>query len=50
MPRVTLEHTAARRIQILEAARVCFIRDGFHATSMQDIQRESGLSAGAIYL
>jgi AcrR family transcriptional regulator len=26
------------------------VRDGFHATSMQDIQRASGLSAGAIYL
>lgn len=50
MPRVTPEHTAARRTQILDAARICFVRDGFHATSMQDIQRASGLSAGAIYL
>lgn len=50
MPRVTPEHTEARRTQILDAARTCFLRDGFHATSMQDIQRESGLSAGAIYL
>ena len=50
MPRVSAEHTRARRQQILDAARVAFIRDGFHATSMQDIQRESGLSAGAIYL
>lgn len=50
MPRVTPEHTAARRQQILDAAHVCFLRDGFHQTSMTDIQRESGLSAGAIYL
>lgn len=50
MPRVTPEHSAARRRQILEAARTCFLRDGFHQTSMQDIQREAGLSAGAIYL
>ena len=50
MPRVTPEHSRARRQQILDAARTAFIRDGFHATSMQDIQRESGLSAGAIYL
>lgn len=50
MPRVSAEHTRARRQQILNAARDCFLRDGFHATSMQDIQRESGLSAGAIYL
>lgn len=50
MPRVTAEHSRARRQQILDAARTAFIRDGFHATSMQDIQREAGLSAGAIYL
>jgi AcrR family transcriptional regulator len=50
MPRVTTEHSAARRQQILDAARACFLRDGFHQTSMQDIQREAGLSAGAVYL
>ncbi|MBA2247765.1 MAG: TetR/AcrR family transcriptional regulator [Chloroflexia bacterium] len=50
MPRVTPEHSAARRAQILDAARTCFLRDGFHATSMQDIQGEAQLSAGAIYL
>lgn len=38
-----------RRQQILDAARECFGRDGFHATSMQDIFRASGLSAGAVY-
>ena len=47
---MTPEHSAARRQQILEAARICVLRDGFHQTSMQDIQREAGLSAGAIYL
>lgn len=50
MPRVSPEHSRARRQQILDAARTAFLRDGFHATSMQDIQREAGLSAGAIYL
>jgi AcrR family transcriptional regulator len=50
MPRVTAEHSRARRQQILDAARTAFLRDGFHATSMQDVQREAGLSAGAIYL
>ena len=50
MPRVSPEHSRARRQQILDAARTAFIRDGFHATSMQDIQREAQLSAGAIYL
>jgi AcrR family transcriptional regulator len=50
MPRVTPEHADARRQQILDAAHACFLRNGFHQTSMQDIQREAGLSAGAIYL
>ena len=49
MPRVSAQHLAARRQQILDAARVCFGRNGFHATSMQDIIREAGMSVGAVY-
>ncbi len=49
MPRVSQQHRDARRDQILSAARRCFLRDGFHATSMQDLFAESGLSAGAVY-
>ncbi|MGA8116705.1 MAG: TetR/AcrR family transcriptional regulator [Actinocatenispora sp.] len=49
MPRVTEEHLTARRRQILDAARRCFHRSGFHRTSMQDILTESELSAGAVY-
>jgi TetR/AcrR family transcriptional regulator, transcriptional repressor of aconitase len=49
MPKVTQQHRDARREQILAAARRCFLRDGFHATSMQDLFAESGLSAGAVY-
>lgn len=49
MPRVSETHLTARRQQILEAAWRCFARNGFHATSMQDIFDESGLSAGAVY-
>lgn len=49
MPRVNAEHLSARRQQILEAAEACFSRTGFHKTTMQEIIRESGLSAGAIY-
>lgn len=49
MPRVSAEHLAARRQQILDAAWRCFARQGFHATSMQDVFAESGLSAGAVY-
>src|SRR5690349_6740556 len=49
MPRVTEAHLAARRQQILDAARVCFARSGFHTTSMQDVIKEAELSVGAVY-
>jgi TetR/AcrR family transcriptional regulator, transcriptional repressor of aconitase len=49
MPKVSQEHLAARRRQILDAALVCFSRNGFHQTSMQQIFDESGLSPGAVY-
>jgi AcrR family transcriptional regulator len=49
MPKVSEEHLDARRRQILDAAIVCFARDGFHRATMQDICREAQLSPGAIY-
>ncbi|WP_117212733.1 TetR/AcrR family transcriptional regulator [Allorhizocola rhizosphaerae] len=49
MPRVSQEHLAARRQHILDAGRRCFTRNGFHATSMQDVIAEAGVSVGAFY-
>ncbi|WP_344656123.1 TetR/AcrR family transcriptional regulator [Catenulispora subtropica] len=49
MPKVSPEHAAARREQILTAAQKCFARKGFHASSMNDVFAEAGLSAGAVY-
>ncbi len=49
MPKVSPEHVEARRTQILDAARRRFAANGFHMTSMDDVIRESGLSAGALY-
>ncbi|WP_215451291.1 TetR/AcrR family transcriptional regulator [Streptomyces sp. ATCC 21386] len=49
MPRVSQERLDARRRQILDAAARCFARNGFHATSMQDVLKEADLSAGAVY-
>ena len=49
MPKVSEAHLQARRQQILDAAAACFAREGFHRTSMQDIVRECGISAGLIY-
>lgn len=49
MPKISDEKRAARRLQILDAAWRCFEREGLHATTMDDIVRASGLSAGAVY-
>ena len=49
MPKVSEAHRENRRRQILDAAIECFAHDGFQRTTMEDIIREAGLSAGAIY-
>ncbi|RDL50610.1 putative HTH-type transcriptional regulator YfiR [Ensifer sp. M14] len=49
MPKISDEKRAARRAQILEAAWLCFQKQGLQATTMDDIIRASGLSAGAVY-
>jgi AcrR family transcriptional regulator len=49
MPKVSEAHMAGRRRQIIDAARRCFARDGFHNATMARIVEESGMSAGAIY-
>ena len=49
MARVSQAHLDARRQQIVAGARRCFARSGFHATSMQDVLKEVGLSSGAGY-
>jgi len=49
MPKVSQEYRDERRAHILAAARRCFVRDGFHQTSMQDLVSEAGLSSGAVY-
>jgi len=49
MPKVTSEYRAERRAHIMAAARRCFVREGFHASSMQDLVGEAGMSSGAVY-
>jgi AcrR family transcriptional regulator len=45
-PRVAPEE---RRAKILEAALRCFMRTGYHGTTMDDVVKESSLSKGTIY-
>ena len=49
MPKVSDEHRAARREQIIDAAIRCVGREGFHRTTMSHVIAESGLSSGAVY-
>jgi AcrR family transcriptional regulator len=43
------EDPAIRRAQILEAARRCFAKLGFQATSVEKIAAEAGVSVGLLY-
>lgn len=40
---------AVRRGHILDAAEACFVRNGFHRTTMQDLAREAAMSPGNFY-
>lgn len=50
MPKLKPDTQRARRENILDAAEVCFARSGFHASTMQDICKEAGISPGALYI
>ena len=49
MPKLTAAVAAARRAHILRSAFRCFARRGFTKTSMTDLYREAGVSAGSVY-
>jgi AcrR family transcriptional regulator len=49
VPRISEQQRADRREQILDAAREQFTRNGFHATSMDDIIGAAGMSPGGVY-
>ncbi len=50
MPKLSSEQQEERRARILDAAEICFADAGFHRTTMQDICRRAGISAGALYI
>jgi AcrR family transcriptional regulator len=49
MPPANAQRQSDRRAEILEAAQRCFVRAGFHQTSMQEICAEAGMSPGNLY-
>tara|TARA_R110000868_G_scaffold324540_5_gene585398 strand:+ start:1330 stop:2088 length:759 start_codon:yes stop_codon:yes gene_type:complete len=44
------EKSAARLAEIAEAATICFSESGFRRTQVADIARQTGVSAGTLYL
>ena len=50
MPKLKPATQRARREHILDAAEMCFARQGFHRTTMQDICKEALISPGALYV
>ena len=49
MPKVSAEHTEARREQILSGARRAFARWGYDGATVPRLETEIGLSHGAIF-
>src|SRR6201999_503676 len=49
MPRLSEQTLAQLRLHILTSAWTCFSRDGFHATSMDQVIAATGMSSSAVY-
>ena len=49
MPKLKPEELASRRQEIIEGARTCFLRNGFHKTTTDEICREASITPGGLY-
>jgi AcrR family transcriptional regulator len=49
MPKLKPEELETRRREIIEAARTCFLRSGFHRTTTDEICREASITPGGLY-
>jgi TetR/AcrR family transcriptional regulator, transcriptional repressor of aconitase len=49
MPKVSEAHKQRRREQILDGARRCFARYGYEGATVRVLEKETGLSRGAIF-
>lgn len=49
MPKLKPEELESRQREIVEAARRCFLRNGFHQTTTDDICREGNITPGGLY-
>ncbi len=49
MPKLKPEELESRRRDIIEAARACFLRNGFHRTTTDEICRQACITPGGLY-
>lgn len=49
MPKLKPEEVEHRRQEIIEAARNCFLRSGFHQTTTDEICHEAAITPGGLY-
>ncbi len=49
MPKLKPEEAEHRRREIIEAARSCFLRNGFHQTTTDEICHEAAVTPGGLY-
>jgi AcrR family transcriptional regulator len=49
MPKLKPEELETRRTEIIDAARACFLRSGFHRTTTDEICREANITPGGLY-
>ena len=49
MPKLKPQEVEQRRREIIDAARTCFLRNGFHQTTTDEICREAAITPGGLY-
>jgi AcrR family transcriptional regulator len=49
MPKLKPQELETRRTEIIDAARTCFLRSGFHKTTTDEICREANITPGGLY-
>jgi AcrR family transcriptional regulator len=49
VPKLKPQELETRRREIIEAARACFLRNGFHQTTTDEICREASITPGGLY-
>jgi AcrR family transcriptional regulator len=49
LPKLKPEELESRRQEIIDAARTCFLRNGFHRTTTDEICKQASITPGGLY-